>query len=62
MDFEEDLTEMGFMGGESDAAFKKRVDLRNSYVATCNKGKKEFHDEIVNTTNTLKRLGSANVK
>lgn len=50
MDFEEDLIEEkalgGFIGGESAADFKKRVDLRNSYVATCNKGKKEFGDEI----------------
>jgi len=50
MDFEEDLIEEkalgGLIGGESDADFKKRVDLRNRYVATCNKGKKEFGDEI----------------
>lgn len=50
MDFEEDLIEEkalgGLIGGESDADFKKRVALRNRYVATCNKGKKEFGDEI----------------
>lgn len=40
------MIEQKIIGGESDADFAKRVALRNKYVATCNKGKKEFADAI----------------
>jgi len=62
MDLEEDLIEERFIGGESDAEFAKRVALRNRYVATCTKGKKEFAHAIGKTIKTLQGLGSRNEK
>lgn len=65
MDFEEDLefylTEDKFIGGESDADFKKRMDLRNGYVATCNKGKTEFGHTIGKANSMMKKLANDNV-
>ena len=62
LDFEEDLIEEKFIGGESSGDFAKRVALRNQYVATCNKGKKEFAQTIGKAVKTLHTLGSQNVK
>lgn len=62
MDLEDELVETKFIGGESSAEFQKRVALRNKYVATCNKGKKEFAHTIGTTIKTLQGLGSRNEK
>lgn len=59
-DFEEDLIEQKFLGGESKKDFAARQVLRAKYVAQCNKGKAEFGKEIKQSVASLKTLGTNN--
>lgn len=46
IDFEADLEELKFLGGESGADYETRKKIWADARAKCNKGKKEFGEAI----------------
>jgi len=60
MNMEEDLEELGFIGGESKKQYAERVADRNKYVAMCQNEKKVFGQTIAKTSANLKKLGHHN--
>jgi len=53
---EEDLSELKFFGGESNASFEERKAERQKYVDQCNVGKAEFKKEIDHSREMLVKL------
>lgn len=52
-----DLLEDKFIGGESSADFKKRVDLRNKYVGQCNLARSKFQKTVSDIVGKVKMAG-----
>lgn len=59
-DLEEEVSELEFMGGESNSAFAERVADRNKYVAMCKKEKQVFAQTIGKTKSMLVKLANHN--
>jgi len=54
IDFEADLEELKFLGGESGADYETRKQIWAKARATCNKGKQEFGEAIKRAESTIK--------
>jgi hypothetical protein len=50
------MTDLKFIGGESDSAYADRVKDRNGHVATCNKAKHSFANQIGKSKSMLTKL------
>jgi len=61
IDFEADLEELKFLGGESGADYETRKQIWAKARATCNKGKQEFGHAIKTAESTIKHLTQSKI-
>jgi hypothetical protein len=61
IDFEDDLEELKFLGGESGADYETRKKIWADARAKCNKGKQEFGQAIKKAESEIKTLANSKV-